>query len=170
MPSVVQNDAGVVVLPVEPHHRILGIVMVSEQAAGQIACNGIPLALGMHALRHADRFEIRLETYWISVEYSVEETEYDPSRYPPNSFCFLTKARLVAGDPIAICPGTPDIPCGMIYKLSVWKMTQQSGTTFRCPNCGHSPARAGWAPPEPRRWESLKSLMDLAGWRRQERP
>ena len=125
---------------------------------------------GLHELRHADRLELRRETFWISTEFSAEETDYDPAKHPPDAFCFLTKARLSEGDPITICPGTPDTACGMVYKRAAWVMAQQSATAFGCPNCGFTPARAAWTPPVQRRAESWGQLFELAMPGRKQKP
>ena len=102
------------------------------------------------------------ETFWISVEYSAEESEYDPARHPPDAFCFLTKARLNKGDPIVICPGTPETSCGVIYRQAAWVLAQQSPSSFRCPNCGFAPAQATWAPPARKPAQPLDQLFQLA--------
>jgi hypothetical protein len=170
VPGVEQATDSVTVLPVEPLRQVVGVALVPGQATDQVVCNGLPLVPGLHELRHADRLDVRHQTFWISTEFSAEETEYDPSAHPPEAFCFLTKARLAQGDPIAICPGTPDTPCGMIYKQAAWVMAQQSGAAFGCPNCGFSPARAAWAPPVQRRAESLDQLLELVVPRSQQKP
>lgn len=170
MPSVEQDADSVMIMPVEPLRQVVGVVLVPGQAVDQVACNGISLAPGLHELHHTDRLEVDHKTFWISTEFSAEETEYDPSKHPPEAFCFLTKARLTKGDPIAICPGTPDTPCGMIYKHAAWVMAQQSGTAFGCPNCGYNPARAAWTPPVRRRAGSLDQLFERIVQRSQQKP
>jgi hypothetical protein len=160
-----QYADSLMIMPIEMVRQVgaVAVALVPGQVEGQVARNGIRLAQGLHELRHADRLEINRELCWISVEFSAEETVYDPAKHPPDAFGFLTKARLTKGDPIAICPGTPDIPCGAIYKHAAWVMAQQSPTPFRCPNCGFHPGQASWSPPPLKSaTPSLDQLFQLA--------
>lgn len=162
VPTEEQHADCLTVMPIAPVRQVVGVALVPEQTAGQIARNGMALEPGLHELRHADRLDVNGQTFWISVELSAEETKYDPEKHSPDAFCFLTKARLNEGDAVTICPGTPDTSCGVIYKQAAWEMAQKSATPFRCPNCGFDPARATWAPPVERSSQSLDQLFQIA--------
>ncbi len=156
------RDGSVTLMPIDSVRQVVAVVFVPNQAGGKVARNRIRLAPGLHELRHADRLDVHHDTFWISVESSAEETEYDPEQHPSDAFCFLTKARLNRGDLITICPGTPETTCGLLYKQEAWVMAHQSPTPFGCPNCGFTPARAAWAPPARRSRQSLNRLFQLA--------
>jgi predicted RNA-binding Zn-ribbon protein involved in translation (DUF1610 family) len=161
VPTAEPHDNSVLLLPIEPFSQAIAVVLVPMRVAGQIAHNGVPLAAGLKELRHADCLTLGGATFWVSAEFAAVAAEYDPARHPPEAFCFLTKARLQAGDPIVICPGSADGPCGMIYRQAAWQMAQESAA-FRCPNCGFAPSDASWAPPRPRSVGSLGELLELA--------
>ncbi len=160
-PTMEQQDDCVTLISVDSVRQVVAVVLVPRQAVEKVARNGIPLAPGLHELRHADRLDVHRETLWISAELSAEKTVYDPVKHPPDAFCFLTKARLNEGDSIAICSGTPETSCGVIYKEAAWDMAQESPTPFKCPNCGFDPVRAAWVPPVKRANQSLEQLFQL---------
>lgn len=164
------NDQTVTIVPIDPVRQVICVLLIPWRVAGRVTCNGIALLPGLHELRHADRLEWDHKVFWISTEFSAEETEYDPAKHPSDAFCFLTKARLAAGDPIVICPGTANTPCGMIFKHAAWAMAQQAGTALGCPNCGFNPARDGWTPPAEKPAGELDRLLELAARGRQQEP
>ena len=151
----------VVIQPLYPVAGVIGAMVVAESSSRRVSLNGVPLAAGIHLLRHADRVDIDQQTFWISTQATVEETTYDPAVHGEEVFCFLTKARLTEGQPIKICPGVPGNDCGVIYKAAAWDMAMQSSTPLKCPNCGYRSGHAEWHPPELRTRKTIDGILQL---------
>jgi hypothetical protein len=167
-PSPERRDGAVMIAPIQPLRQAVAAALVPDAASGSIARDGIPLAAGLHALPHGARLELDGSTFWISSQSAHEETSYDPQHHGPDVFCFITKARLAAGDAITICPGTPGKTCGVIYKKAAWDMALQSPRPFRCPSCGYDPRRSQWQPPRPAPPATLDDLLAIVSRRAEE--
>jgi hypothetical protein len=152
---------GVVIQPLHPVAGVIGALVVAVSSSRRVSLNGIPLAAGIHLLRHADRVDVDQQTYWISTQATIEEATYDPALHGEEVFCFMTKARLAAGQPIKICPGVPGTDCGVIYKAAAWDMAMQSSTPLKCPSCGYRPGQAEWHPPVPKIRKSIDGILQL---------
>jgi hypothetical protein len=134
----------------------LGVALVPAGLAEDVRLGGCRVSPGMHLLRHADCVDFAGITVWISASSSAEEAAYEPAAHGKDGFCARTKARLKPGEPIVICPGTPQAACGLYYKLSAWKLDLQ------CHGCKLKPSAAGWSPPAPASGSSLDALFQLA--------
>lgn len=121
-------------------------VLVPPGRNGRVRLNGIALPPGMHMLGHRDRLDAGDRTFWVSLQARVEETVYQPSEFGSDCFCFRTKARLVPGESIVICPGSPGEPCGAIYRSAAWKAVDRC----RRGGCGFDPSEPPWRPVPPR--------------------
>lgn len=138
------------------------VAMLLNRGRRAVAVNGVPVPSGMRLLWHADRLDVSGRTFWISAATSVEQGAYDPALHGDDVFCFLTKARLTAGQQITICPGVPGASCGVIYKAEAWEMAMHSANPMKCPNCGFRPGAAEWQPSQPRTRNSIDGLLRLA--------
>lgn len=133
-------------------------VFVPPKHGQPVRLNRVELPSGMHLLAHGDRLDVGGRIFWVSLRALAEETVYDPKIHGEDCFCFRTKARLEAGDATVICPGTPEMPCEMIYKASAWK------AGVRCHNCRFDPSAPAWKPAAPREGRSvLDELLERAG-------
>jgi hypothetical protein len=160
--SDVQYDGCVQVRPVaDAATWVVALLLAPDDVAGSAARNGLLLPAGVHSLRHADLIEIDGQPFWVSVQFVAEESVYDVDVHPADAFCFFTRVRLSPGDPIVICPGTPETSCGMIYRKSAWLAAQESSAGFACAHCGFAPGRGEWTPPAPRSTRSLSHLLHL---------
>lgn len=130
-------------------------------SAGSITRNGVPLPAGVHLVRHKDRLDYGGESYWVAVEHEVRVASYDPDVHGADVYCFVTKARLRAGEEIVVCPGRPGAACGVIYRKPAWDMAREANARFRCPRCGFDPGAGDWEPALPRQ-SNLTQLFDLA--------
>jgi hypothetical protein len=143
-----------------PSSRVApAVVIVPDDAPFVLRRNGSRLRPGLHALSHAHSIEFLDFTLWISAEGAPEEAMYDPERHEKEAYCYRTKARLRPGEPIVICPGVPEVPCGAPYKKAAWE------TGLRCHVCGFDPSRPRWCPPPRAKERSLDELrrnLDLA--------
>ncbi|MBC8875232.1 MAG: hypothetical protein H8E44_37900 [Planctomycetes bacterium] len=155
----IEIGAGVAVTPIRPTDDAIAVALVTPAADHAVARNGIPLPVGLHPLRHADRLDVGDRTYWLSGQKGVEETEYDPDVHGEDVYCMLTKARLAPGQSIKICPGREGRECGVIYKSAAWDMFMESGTPTKCPNCGYHSGEAEWEPPQPKPRRTLDGLL-----------
>lgn len=135
--------------------------LLVPHSAGAITRNGVPLPGGVHLVRHKDRLDYGGETYWVAVEHEVRVTLYEPDVHGADVYCFVTKARLRAGEEIVICPGKPGATCGVIYKKPAWDMAREANARFRCPRCGFDPGAGDWQPAPPRT-STLDQLFILA--------
>jgi len=156
-----RGEASVLVAPIPPLDAHVAVALVAPNSLSDVTCNGRPLSAGLWALRHADRLDVDGRSVWIAVETSVDETQYDAATHGADVHCFITKKRLVAGDEIAICPGTPGKTCGAIYALAAWRLALKSTRPFRCPGCGFSPTKAVWQPQLPQPNKTLEKLLDI---------
>jgi hypothetical protein len=129
--------------------------------SGSVVRNGVPLPSGVHVVRHKDRIDHGGETCWIAVEHEVRVSVYQPDVHGVDVYCFITKARLHAGEEIVVCPGRPGAECAAIYKKPAWDMALEANERFRCPRCGFDPAAADWQPTLPRK-PNLPQLFELA--------
>jgi hypothetical protein len=159
-PATTSRADTVLFSPVKPQGDVVAVALIPESLDRQVRHNRIPVASGMLPLRHADQIDVTDHTFWIAVSSEAERTEYSPSRHNADVYCFLTKARLKQGEPIAICPGIPTQSCGTIYKLSAWEamLTQPD---FHCASCGFDPTGPAWKPPAPRRTKRLEEMLEL---------
>ena len=127
---------------------IVGVALVPPELDRRVALNGALLPSGLSILRHADRLDIRPQTIWIASHGTAEPATYDPELHGDNQFCFLSKARLHAGQPIVVCPGVPGRRCSVLYQQQAWELAMQSPSRMHCANCGFRPDLAEWRPPE----------------------
>ena len=164
------REGAVMIAPIRPLRQAVAAALVPDAAAGNISRDGIPLAAGLHELPHGARLDVAEATFWISSESAHEETEYQPERHGQDVFCFITKARLSAGDAITICPGMPAKSCGVIYKRAAWEMALQSPRPWRCPSCHYNPKQAQWQPPRQEPRKTLDDLMAIVSQRVEEGP
>lgn len=135
--------------------------LLVPDTAGSVSRNGVPLPAGVHLVRHRDRLEFGGVSYWVAVEREVRVVLYEPDVHGADVFCFVTKARLRAGEEIVVCPGRPGTECGVIYKKPAWDMAIEANARFRCPRCGFDPGAGDWQPTLPRE-SNLTQLFDLA--------
>jgi hypothetical protein len=126
----------------------IAVVVVAEAGSNIVGVRGSLLPAGISALRDRDKIDLIGETYWVSAECSPREEIYDPLRHGSDVRCFMTKARLRAGEPITVCVGTATAPCGTVYRQRAWAdLLTRPG--FRCPNCSYDPRAELWKPPVP---------------------
>lgn len=152
-------------IPSDAVRGTLGGLLVPQELARKVTRNGVPLAPGVHALRHADRLEYEGRAWWVAVGREVSAVPYDAVTHGEDVYCFITKARLQEGELIVVCPGPAGADCGAIYREAAWEMVQQSNARFRCPRCGFDPAAGDWQPTLPRR-SNVAQLLELARRRR----
>lgn len=147
-------------LPVGAAAGGVGALLVPLGLQSQIARNGVPLPSGAHLLRHADRLDYAGRTYWVAAVREVREVPYDAAVHGDDVYCYITKSRLRAGEPIVVCPGRPGAPCDAIYRKPAWEMALEANARFRCPRCRFEPAAGEWRPtvPRPGRLEALLAL------------
>jgi hypothetical protein len=136
--------------------RAIGALLVPDALAGGVAIAGVPAGPGLHALRHADRVDLAGHPFWISADTEPVECGYDPTRHGEDQRCLRTKTRLVAGEAIVVCPGTPAAACGGLFKRAAWR------PTLRCHQCGHDPTARRWQPPRRGPGARLAELLALA--------
>lgn len=150
-----------VIVPAQPQGPAVAVILVPESYRYQAALNNVPLRAGIHLLAHTDRVDVAGRSFWISAHSLVEQAEYAPDIHGAHVFCFLTKARILAGEPIKICPGLPGVPCGAIYKADAWDMAMSPDSRIKCANCGYRPDQEAWQPdmPEPRRTSDDLALL-----------
>jgi len=147
-------------IPVNSSSGAAAALLVPPRS-GSVARNGVPLPGGVHLVRHKDRIDYRGKSYWVAVEHDVRVVLYEPDVHGADVYCFVTKARLRAGEEIVICPGRPGADCGVIYRRPAWDMARESNTRFRCPRCGFDPGAGDWQPTLPRK-SNISQLLDLA--------
>jgi hypothetical protein len=135
---------------------ILAVLLVPAALQGAVLAGGRRAGAGMHLLRHGDRIDFAGQTVWISADSQAKEVAYDPAAHGEDTYCTRTKARLKPGEPIVLCPGTPQVPCGLPYRLSAWELALQ------CPSCKFDPKAPAWSPPPPPHRSSLDVLLQLA--------
>lgn len=140
-------------------------LLVPPRLDRYVTRNGVPLASGVHVLRHTDRLDYEGRTWWVAASREICAVPYDAAIHGADVHCFITKARLQADEPIVVCPGPAGADCGAIYRQPAWDMVQQSNARFRCPRCGFDPAADEWQPTLPRR-TNLAQLFELARQRR----
>jgi hypothetical protein len=141
----------------------VGVLLHSGRRTPPVCLNGVPLPAGLHVLRHADRVDVSPRSFWISTVTQVEETTYEPAVHGDDVYCFLTKARLSAGQTIKVCPGPPGTECGVVYTAAAWNLAMGAESSLKCPNCGYRPDQAKWHPPGPRNRKSLDDILHLIG-------
>ncbi|NUQ63740.1 MAG: hypothetical protein HUU20_14780 [Pirellulales bacterium] len=156
---------GLRVVPLRPVGDVVAAAIVPGALAESAALNGVPLAEGLHLLRHADRLTMSGQQYWIAVQPTVEEVDFSPDIHGEDAFCFLTKARLGTGDRIVVCPGKPGVPCGAIYKADAWELAMRPESGLKCLRCGFHPSQTQWEPPKARERIQLDALYQLASQR-----
>jgi hypothetical protein len=149
----------VIVQPIRSARGAIGVAIVPDWHVRPAALNGIPLRAGLHLLHESDCLEVGATRYFVSAEVTAEDTFYDPAVHGEDIYCALTKARLVAGQPITICPGTPSARCGVLYKAEAWDLAmRQSKPSMQCTNCGYSTSAAEWVPPARKTRKKLDEL------------
>jgi hypothetical protein len=149
------------VIPVAAGQSAIAVLLVPTALADRMTSNGVPLAAGMHLLRHTDRLEYAGRVYWVAASAEICEVPYDAAVHGDDLYCFLTKARLRAGEPIVVCPGRPGVACDAKYRKAAWEMAQATNTRFKCPRCGFEPGAGEWRPTLPRP-SRLPQLFELA--------
>lgn len=148
-----QHDQALIV-PGAPGDRGVAMLMIPEELAGRVACNGQPLAAGAHVLSDRDRLDFGPMQVWVSRGAHAAEVRYNPAQHGADVFCARTRGRLHPGETIVICPGTSNVRCGMLYKAEAWALG------LRCHYCGFDPRAQNWKPPvkEKEHWNELLRL------------
>lgn len=138
----------------------IAAALIPETLRDVVRHNRTAVSAGLLPLRHGDQIEVGAQSFWFASGSAAELTDYQSSQHGSDVFCFLTKARLGDGEPIAICPGTATQGCGTIYKLSAWQamLTQDN---FRCASCGFDPNQPAWQPPPRRDDKRIDQLFAL---------
>jgi len=137
-------ERAILVRPIQPEGGLIGVAIVPR--SGMIAINGAPKPAGAHGLHHGDSLVVAGRQYYVSVPLIATESLYDPAVHPPEAHCFITKARLAPNDPVTVCPGTTEKPCGYLYKRDAWNQVMSRPGT-KCAHCGFHPALPQWKPP-----------------------
>ena len=135
------NDPPAVAIVAATDNACEAVALVPDALAGAVQLNGRLVEPGMHLLQHGEWMAVHEQRIWVSAARCAEETAYDPAVHGEEVYCFRTRARLQPGDEIAVCPGTAQHPCGMLYKLSAWQVG------LACPHCGFDPTQPAWQPP-----------------------
>lgn len=158
------EPADVLMVRLDGGNGACAAVLVPSKHDRPVRLNRVGLPAGMHLLAHGDRLDAGGRIFWVSLRAVAEETVYDPGVHGEDCFCFRSKARLEAGDAIVICPGTPEMPCDMIFKASAWKRASASKAGVRCHNCRFDPSAPAWKPAAPKEGRSvLDELFERAG-------
>jgi hypothetical protein len=150
-----QGAASAVVTPIPPLGEHVAALLVADDCPSDITRNGRPLSAGLWPLKHADRLEINGHALWIAVETAHDHDHYDPAVHGADVHCLYSKARLIPGDDIVVCP------CGAIYKLAAWQMAERAARRFKCPSCGYAPTAPRWQPTIPQPARTLDNLQAL---------
>ncbi len=153
-------DDGVIVAPSRAASGAIGAILVPVNLSGRVLRNRVPLRAGLHAARHGDELHIGEQLYWLASDLAPEEATYDPALHGEDLFCHLTKARLRAGDPIVLCPGTQHAPCGLIQSARAWHAAAAAG--LACSACGFRADAEEWRPPRRAEDNRLAGLLRLA--------
>ena len=148
--------AGAVVLMHAESREAGAVLFVPDDFTGSAARSRLVLGAGMHLLAHGDSVEVGGATIWLSAEPRPQRSQYDSELHGSDVFCFRSKARLNAGEPIVICRGTPQRACDMIYKEAAWEIG------IPCHNCRFDPSQPSWRPPQLHERSSLDALFALA--------
>ncbi len=119
----------------------LAVALVPDRLAGAASRNGVPMEAGLHRLLHADRLVCGGRRVWVATSAEPERAPYDAQTHGADLFCARTKMRLAPGEPVVLCPGTPDRACGLISKAEAFDLP------FPCAECGFDPRAPRWAPP-----------------------
>ncbi len=149
------------VIPAPALDEGIAALLVPNELAAAVVRNGVPLTGGIHVLRHTDRLDFDDRRYWVAVSVDVETEAYRPEVHGVDQYCYVTKARLEAGEDIVACPGRPGTPCTAVYRSAVWDKALAANARFRCPSCGFDPNAGDWEPPAPRSG-NLQRLFELA--------
>lgn len=137
--------------------RVVGQLLVAPAHPSGVFVDGLGVGPGMHALRHGQRIEFGGTTAWVAGDPAPIERSYDPAADGAEQRCLRTKVRLVAGEPITVCPGTDARPCGGLFRRSAWT------AGLVCHVCGFDPAARRWRPPASWRTDNLRRLLALGG-------
>ena len=86
---------------------------------------------------------------------------YDPAKHGEDVRCIVSHARLSPGQPIAVCPGTAQTECGVIYLRESWQLIQQGEAPVKCPNCRFERPHSQWRPPPAQVANRLAGLLAL---------
>ncbi len=148
LPTVAANAGPpeIRIVAIRPLARIVAVVLVpqapdppkdSALATITLARNGVRLAPGLHAVRHADhlrgwRGATRAPwTVWAHEDHDVCVQPFQPQEGRTTEgidvpvYCARTKAPVAPGDPIVRCPG-----CDLVYIAEAWL------ETLPCHGCG----------------------------------
>jgi hypothetical protein len=147
-------DGVAVLIPQSMNGASIAALLVPDELHGRLTRNGAILAAGIHVLCHGD--EIAHDNYraWTAKNDRFRETYYDPRVHGENVYCARTRNRLVEGEPIVVCPGTPSNSCTAVYSRSAWL----NGT---CHACGYDAGQPGWTPPHSKKG-LINELLELA--------
>lgn len=118
---------------------VVGLLLVAPTRS--VACNGGRCPAGVQPLRHGDRLNVGATELWISGDVEPEPVAYDAAVHGSDQFCLRTKARLLTGESVVVCPGTAGAWCGMLYKAAAFALH------LRCHACGRDPRAPRWRPP-----------------------
>lgn len=149
IPSAVRRGIEAGICPIAPRSGAIGAALVPDERDRAVLLNGVPLRPGLHLVQHADCLNLDVQTFWFAAVRTVDETTYDPAVHGAELFCELTKARLEPGEPIVLCPGSPEQPCRAVFRRPAWELAMQSETMRRCAHCGFRPDESDWTPNEP---------------------
>jgi hypothetical protein len=147
--------------PVAAPASEVAVLLVPPLSAARVSRNGQPMPVGLHGMQHGDRLDMAGHTYWVAVQPAAQRTVYDPEVHGADMFCFLSKKRLAAGDPIAFCPGVPGTPCGALYTQRAWDLLNSPESKLRCSGCGFHAGAASWTPPSPPERKVLDDLLPI---------
>jgi hypothetical protein len=156
------SSDGPLLAPIRPLGKAIAAFFVPDGFSGWATRNGVPLDSGMHTLEHGDEICVDGHVFWIAAEAQVEQAIYDPEQHGSDMSCYLTRAPILPGEDIVICPGLAGHSCGVVYKAQAWDLAMKSANPLRCRNCGFHPSDAVWNPPAPKSRSCLDELLRLA--------
>ena len=148
---------GEVVVVAARRGRVVGQLLIAPAQPHAVFVDGLGVGPGMHALRHGQRVEFGGTTAWVAGDPAPIERTYDPAIDGAEQRCLRTKVRLVAGEPITVCPGTDARPCGGLFRRAAWT------AGLVCHVCGFDPAARRWRPPVSAASDALRRLLALGG-------
>lgn len=137
--------------------RVVAQLLVGPARSAPVRLDGLVVGAGMHGVRHGQRVEFDRAVCWVAGDPVPVERTYAPASDGAEQRCLRTKARLVAGEPITVCPGTEARACGGLFKRAAW------AAGLVCHVCGFNPSARGWRPPAHGKTDGLRRLLALGG-------
>ena len=135
VPAVGGGEA-VLLLPAKVGRKAAVAAIVPDALDQAVSANRKPLPPGLHQLGHEDQLQWDEWIVWLAESQQAQPAEYDPPLHGLDQRCGRTKARLLPGDRIIVCPG-----CGTIFSERAYALGRP------CEYCRHDPAQGEWAPP-----------------------